>query len=637
MSVGAETPGVRLRELRTGDVVGRPRTLEDVIERGTDRLLELQQPGGWWAGELESNVTITAEHLFFLEFLRLRDEETTAGVRAELIARQSDAGLWSLYEGGESDLNATVEAYTALRLAGLDADAPELAAAREFCLERGGIGATRAFTRIWLSLLGLWSWDEVPQLPVELALLPPHAPVSVYSFACWARQTIVPLAIVMHYRPVRSLPPERAARELDLGPAERPGRSVWDGLDGLLRRYAHARVKPGRERALGVAERWVIDRQELDGSWGGIQPPWVWSVIALVCRGHGPESPYVAKGIRGWERFLLDEGDRRRPEACQSPIWDTGLAVLGLRASGLAPEHPALEKAGAWLEGEEVLARGDWAIRLPGAPAGGWAFEYDNDLYPDVDDAAVVALALEELGRGEAAVARACDWIVAMQSANGGWGAFDVDNDAEWLYDIPFCDFGAVIDPPSVDVSAHAIELLAGKPGYEQALERGLAYMLAEQEADGSWFGRWGVNYLYGAAAALPALGAAGYGDDDAAVQRTLDWLATRQNPDGGFGEDCRSYDPGEHGRDWRGRGRSTPSQTAWALMTLVSAGATRTAIARRAADWLIMAQREDGDWDEDLFTGTGFPCDFLIRYHLYRIVWPMIALGRYQSALARE
>ncbi len=632
MSIGATTTDVRVRP---SIEVGRPRTLDDVIEGGTQRLLELQRPGGWWAGELEANVTITAEHLFFLEFLRLRDAETTAGVRAELLARQGPDGLWSIYEGGEPDINATTEAYAALRLAGVPSDASELARAREFCLERGGIGATRALTRIWLSLIGLWSWDEVPQLPAELALLPPSAPISVYSFACWARQTIVALAVVMHYRPVRALPDELAARELDLGPRDASTRTVWDGIDGFLKRYAHVPVKPGRERALEVAEQWIIDRQELDGSWGGIQPPWVWSVVALVCRGHGPESPYVEKAVRGWDRFLVDEGERRRPEACQSPVWDTALAVLALRAAGVPASDPGLERAGAWLLDEEVLARGDWGVRLPAAAPGGWSFEYDNDIYPDVDDAAVVGLALEELGVGDAAVTRACDWIVAMQSANGGWGAFDVDNDSEWLYEIPFCDLGAVIDPPSVDVSAHAIELLARKPGYEPALERGLAYLLDEQERDGSWFGRWGVNYVYGTGAALPALESMGYRGSEPPVQRAIDWLATRQNPDGGFGEDCRSYDTGEAGVDWRGRGESTPSQTAWALMALVSAGAANTRMARRAADWLCLVQRDDGDWDETAFTGTGFPGDFLIRYHLYRIVWPMIALGRYRTALA--
>jgi squalene-hopene/tetraprenyl-beta-curcumene cyclase len=406
-------------------------------------------------------------------------------------------------------------------------------------------------------------------------------------------------------------------------------------VDGLLRLYARSPVKPMRERALALAEAWIVERQELDGSWGGIQPPWVWSIVALVCRGHGPESPYVRRGLAGWSRFLIDEGDRRRPEACQSPVWDCGLAVLGLRAAGVPADHPALVRAGRWLLGEEVSGRGDWAVRAPGVAPGGWSFEYDNDLYPDVDDAAVVGLALRELGVGAPAIERACSWVAGMQSRNGGWGAFDVDNDGDWLYDIPFCDFGAVIDPPSADVSAHAVELLAHAAGFEGVVARGVEYLLREQEDDGSWFGRWGVNHVYGTAAALPALEAVGLGPDHPALRRAVAWLEAHQNPDGGFGEDCRSYDRGEAGERWRGRGVSTPSQTAWALMGLVSAGAARSPAAARAAAWLCEAQRADGDWDEEAFTGTGFPRDFMIRYHLYRIVWPMIALGRYRSAVS--
>lgn len=607
--------------------------LDRTLDDGVQRLFALQKPGGWWVDELESNVTITAELLFFLEFMGIRDEATTFGVMTELLHRQRPDGLWSIYWGGEPDLNATLEAYAALRLAGLSADAPQLAQARRFCEERGGIGAARVFTRIWLSLLGIWDWNEVPQLPPELALLPPRAPVSLYTFACWARQTIMPLAVVMHYRPVRRLPPERACHELNLGVVTRPRRNVWDDVDRLLRWYAGVPFKPRRERALAVAERWIIDRQELDGSWGGIQPPWVWSIVALVCRGHGPESPYVKRGMDGWSRFLVQDGDRRRPEACQSPVWDTGLAVLGLRAAGVPASEPGLVRAGDWMVQEEVRARGDWAVRLPGVEPGGWAFEYDNDLYPDVDDAAVVGLALRELDAGRPAIDRACRWIAGMQSRNGGWGAFDVDNDDDWLYDIPFCDFGAVIDPPSVDVSAHAIELLAHEPGYEAVVRRGVEYLLAEQEDDGSWFGRWGVNHVYGVGAALPALEAVGLEPDHPAMRRAVAWLDRVQAPGGGFGEDCRSYDVGEAGRAWRGRGEPTPSQTAWALLGYVSAGAARSEAAARAAAWLCEAQRSDGDWDEEHFTGTGFPRDFLIRYRLYRITWPLLALGRYRQA----
>jgi len=604
------------------------------LDAGVERLLSLQKPGGWWVAELESNVTMTAQHIFWTTFLGLADEDTVRGCANELLARQNADGAWSIYWGGEPDLAATVEAYAALRITGLGADDPRLAGARRYIEEQGGIGATRVFTRIWLALFDLWPWEEVQAIPPEFVLLRPQLPFSVYDFGCWARQTVVALSIVMHYRPVKHLPEECLCRELDLGPVPRRP-SVWNLADSFLRWYNGQSVQPGRERALAYAERWLIDRQELDGSWGGIQPPWVWALIALACRGHGPDSPYLRRGIDGWKRFLVDEGDRLRPEACQSPVWDTCLAVVALRAAGVAADEPALVKAGGWMLQEEVRARGDWAVRLPGVEPGGWSFEYDNDLYPDIDDAAVVGIGLNELGVGRAAVDRACRWIQAMQCRNGGWGAFDKDNDAYWLYDIPFFDFGAVIDPPSVDVSAHAVELLTKEPGYEEAARRGVEYLLRKQEPDGSWFGRWGVNYLYGTGAALPALEAAGFEPAHPVMRRAAAWLQSVQNEDGGFGEDCRSYDEGEAGEARRGRGVSTPSQTAWALLGLVAAGEAGSEAAGRAAAFLAGAQRDDGDWDEPHFTGTGFPRDFLINYHLYRTYWPVMALGRLKAALA--
>jgi squalene-hopene/tetraprenyl-beta-curcumene cyclase len=607
--------------------------LDRTVDSAAEYLLSLQRPEGWWVGELESNVTMTAQWMLLLEFLGLRDEETTRRLSNELLARQRRDGLWSIYWEGEPDLPATLESYAALRLAGLSADDPRLGAARRFCEERGGIGAARVFTRMWLALLGLWDWDEIPEIPPELVLLPPWSPLSVYTFACWARQTMVALAVVRHYKPVHRIPTERACHELDLGPQPRP-RSLLQVGDRLLARYHAQPFRPGREKALAYAERWIIDRQELDGSWGGIQPPWVWSIVALVCRGHGLDSPYVDRALAGWKRFLVADGDRLRPEACQSPVWDTGLALLGLRAAGVSAEEPALRRAADWLVAEEIRARGDWAVRLPGVEPGGWAFEYDNDLYPDIDDAAIVALALNEMGAGRAAVQRAGRWMAAMQCSNGGWGAFDKDNEAHWLYKLPFCDFGAVIDPPSPDVTAHVLEFLAREPGFEEPVRRGVAYLLREQEPDGSWFGRWGVNYVYGVGAVLPALRNAGLAPEHSAMRRAVAWLERVQNEDGGFGEDCRSYDPEEGGRAWRGRGVSTPSQTAWALLGFEAAGAAGSAAAARAVAWLAANQRADGGWDEDYFTGTGFPRDFLINYHLYRVVWPVWALGRVRHAL---
>jgi squalene-hopene/tetraprenyl-beta-curcumene cyclase len=352
----------------------------------------------------------------------------------------------------------------------------------------------------------------------------------------------------------------------------------------------------------------------------------------LAALGHGFEDDTLRRAVEGWRGFTIDEGDRLRPEACQSPVWDTALAVLGLRAASVPADHPQLRRAGEWLLAEEVTVKGDWAIRRPKLAPGGWAFEFENDLYPDVDDAAVVALALRELGVGDDAVRRGLDWTAGMQSSSGGWGAFDVDNEAHWLYRVPFCDFGKVTDEPSADVTAHALEALAPEPGYERGVARGLEWLLAEQEGDGSWFGRWGVNHVYGTGAALPALEACGIPHSHPAFRRAVAWLDEVQNADGGFGEDILSYrDPA-----FRGRGTSTPSQTAWALLAYVAAGEEQAAAAARAAEFLCTAQQENGDWAEEEYTGTGFPLDFMIRYHLYRITFPILALGRLRERLTR-
>jgi squalene-hopene/tetraprenyl-beta-curcumene cyclase len=383
--------------------------------------------------------------------------------------------------------------------------------------------------------------------------------------------------------------------------------------------------------AFATAERWVRERQEADGSWGGIQPPWVWSIVMLAALGHGFEDATLRAAVEGWSGFTIDEGDRLRPEACQSPIWDTALAVIALLDAGLPASHPQLRRAGEWLVREEVTERGDWAVRRPDLAPGGWAFEFENDLYPDVDDTAVVALALRRLDLGADAVDRGLAWTAGMQSRSGGWGAFDVDNEALWLYKLPFCDFGKVTDEPSSDVTAHALEVLAPEPGYERVVERGLAWLLDEQEEDGSWFGRWGVNHIYGTAAALPALAACGVPADHSAVRSAVAWLDAVQGPGGGFGEDILSYaDP-----KLRGRGAATPSQTAWALLGYAAAGEAGSDPAKRAVDWLCFVQRSNGDWDEDHYTGTGFPLDFMIRYHLYRLHFPLMALGRLRERLA--
>jgi squalene-hopene/tetraprenyl-beta-curcumene cyclase len=606
---------------------------EPAMDRARNWLLARQHPGGWWQGELESNVTMDAEDLFLWEFLGLRTAAQTRESAAWIRSQQRDDGSWATYAGGPGDLSTSVEAYVALRLAGDPADSGHLRRAREFVLAAGGIEGSRVFTRFWLALFGQEPWSGLPVLPPELVLLPRWAPLSVSHFACWARQTIVPLAVVGALRPSRPLGFDLAELRGDPRPpvpaATRTGRA-FQRLDRLLHRYERRPLRPLRRLALTRAERWILERQEADGSWGGIQPPWVYSLIALHLLGHPLDSPPVRAGLAGLERFTVRKGGMRRVEACQSPVWDTALATIALTDAGLAPDAPALRRATDWLLGEEIRVRGDWAVRRPRLAPGGWAFEFDNDLYPDLDDTAEVVLALSRTAAGVPAARAAADrgtaWLVGMQSRDGGWGAFDADNTSRLCRHLPFLDFGEVTDPPSADVTAHVVEMLAVTGAADgTAARRGLAWLLDAQEPDGSWFGRWGVNHVYGTGAVVPALVAAGVDPGAAPVRRAVRWLESHQAPDGGWGEDPRSYlDPA-----WRGRGTPTASQTAWALLALLAAG-ERGQVVDRGVRWLARTQRPDGSWDEPQFTGTGFPGDFYLSYHLYRQVFPLMALGRY-------
>ena len=420
---------------------------------------------------------------------------------------------------------------------------------------------------------------------------------------------------------------------------------MFGGLDRVLHgyeRHAHraAPVRAVRRAAIRRCAEWIIARQEADGCWGGIQPPWVYSLIALRLLGYDLDHPVMRRGLAGLDRFTITEdtpeGPVRRMEACQSPVWDTVLAMIALADAGLPAGHPALARAADWLLDEEIAGPGDWQVRQALAP-GGWAFEFDNDNYADIDDTAEVVLALRRVrgsgpdARRKAAISRGLTWIAGMASADGGWAAFDADNTSRLVAKLPFCDFGAVTDPPSADVTAHVVEALAaaGQAG-SRAVRRGVVWLLRAQESDGSWFGRWGANYVYGTGAVVPALIAAGVQPGKPAIRRAVAWLEQHQNPDGGWGEDMRSYDD----PSLAGRGASTASQTAWALLALLAAGGAGPA-ADAGVRWLAGHQRSDGTWDEPQFTGTGFPRDFYLNYHLYRLVFPVSALGRYLSETA--
>ncbi|WP_314174186.1 squalene--hopene cyclase [Streptomyces winkii] len=647
-------------------------SLADRAERtaalAVENLLARQDEAGWWKGDLETNVTMDAEDLLLREFLGIRDETTTREAARFVRSQQRADGTWATFHGGPGDLSTTIEAYVALRLAGDAPHAPHMERASAWVREQGGVVSSRVFTRIWLALFGWWRWADLPEMPPEMIWFPKWFPLNIYDFGCWARQTIVPLTVVCAKRPVRAAP--FALDELHRDPAcPNPPRGMapaasWEGffqrLDRTLHAYRKVASRSLRAAALRSAARWIIERQENDGCWGGIQPPAVYSLIALRLLGYDLDHPVMRAGLASLDRYTVRyegghgeagngksedarseharDGAMRMVEACQSPVWDTCLATIALADAGVPPDHPALLKAADWMLGEQVLRPGDWSVRKPQLAPGGWAFEFENDNYPDADDTAEVVLALRRVRhrdqpRVDRAVRRAVRWSLGMQSRNGAWGAFDADNDSAFPNRLPFCDFGEVIDPPSADVTAHVVEMLSAEGRRDDPrVRKAVVWLLSEQEVSGAWFGRWGVNYIYGTGSVVPALIAAGLSASHPAVRRAVSWLESVQNGDGGWGEDLRSYRPG-HEREWAGRGTSTASQTGWALLALLAAGERESMAVEQGISWLARTQREDGSWDEPHFTGTGFPWDFSINYHLYRQVFPLTALGRYLHA----
>ncbi len=610
------------------------------LARARDHLLRLQDPRGWWIGELETNVTMDAEDVMLRHFLGILTETDAAQTAVWIRSQQREDGTWANFHGGPGDLSTTVEAYVALRLAGDPADAPHLRAAAGWITAGGGLTATRVFTRMWLALSGLWDWDALPVIPPEVIYLPSWFPLNIYDWGCWARQTIVALAVVASFKPavpvpftvdelyakVPGLPPKGGQRD--------PWSAGFAALDKVLHVAEPKMPSRARRAALRRCADWIIARQEADGCWGGIQPPWVYSVMALHLMGYSLDSPVLAQALAGLERYTIRENGMRRLEACQSPVWDTVLSMTALEDAGLRPDHPALVSAAEWILAEEIRQPGDWQVRRPHTAPAGWAFEFDNDNYADTDDTAEVVLALRRVdldkraGENRAAIRRGLRWLEGMQCKDGGWGAFDADNTRQLVTKLPFCDFGAVIDPPSADVTAHIVEALAAEGlAAETACRRGVIWLLKNQEPDGSWFGRWGANYLYGTGAVVPALIAAGVKPGKPQIRRAVAWLESVQNDDGGWGEDLRSYDDPAQ---WSGRGASTASQTAWALLALLAAGERDGKAAERGLRWLAGTQRPDGTWDEPYYTGTGFPGDFYLNYHLYRLAFPVSALGRF-------
>ncbi|MBN9598421.1 MAG: squalene--hopene cyclase [Afipia sp.] len=615
-------------------------------------MLGNRQEDGHWVFELEADVTIPAEYVLLRHYLAEPvDAQIEAKIGRYLRRMQNDNGGWSLFYGHEFDMSASVKAYFALKMIGDSPDAPHMKKARETMLARGGAARSNVFTRIMLALFGVLTWRAVPMMPVEIMLLPRWFPFHLSKISYWARTVIVPLLVLMTLRPRARNPLGIGVDELFLedpktiGPTPKaPHQSqLWftafDILDKMLRIADPFFPKKMRQRSIRKAEEFVTERLNGVDGLGAIFPAMANSVMMYDLLGYPKDDPRYVMARESVERLLVIHEDEAYCQPCVSPIWDTALAAHAMIESGEDDDISAAMKALDWLAPRQVLdVEGDWAVKRPGVRPGGWAFQYNNAHYPDLDDTAVVVMAMDRargLGAGtkyDEAIARGREWIIGLQSVDGGWAAFDADNLEYYLNNIPFADHGALLDPPTDDVTARCVSMLAqlGETVENSLpLKRGVDYLRGTQLADGSWFGRWGVNYIYGTWSTLCALNAAGVPHDDPAIKKAADWLVAIQNPDGGWGEDGNSYR-----LDYKGyeRSESTASQTAWATLALMAAGRVDDAAAERGIAYLTRTQNAEGLWNEPNYTGGGFPRVFYLRYHGYSKFFPLWALARYRN-----
>jgi squalene-hopene/tetraprenyl-beta-curcumene cyclase len=619
--------------------------IEQAIRRSVNWFLAAQNQDGYWWGELEADTTLESDYILYLHILGELHSGKTAKLAKYIRDRQLPDGGWNIFYGGPSELNATVKAWVALRLAGDSASSAHLERARAKIHELGGLEATNSYVRFYLAMVGAIDWSFVPAIPPELMLLPRWFPVNLYEMSSWTRGIVIPLSIVYAHKPEWRLPTGITVEPLFRNPGRKPPSLAWDkrvvswkniflALDRGVKWYDGARWKPFRKVSLALARKWMLERLERSEGLGTIYPAMMNSIFALLAEGGGTSDSLVAREIGFLARYEIEERDTLRVQPCISPLWDTAIVMVSLEEAGLDDSHPALLSAARWLVDNQILGPGDWQVKNPKAEPGGWAFEFRNDFYPDVDDTAFVLMALRGVeesnsDRLRAAIRRGLAWLASMQNADGGWGAFDHENNLQFLNNIPFADHNAMLDPSTADVTARAIECLGhmGWSASHPVIQRAVAFLKKDQDSGGSWFGRWGVNYVYGTSGVLRALESIGLASLPE-VDRAVDWLRSVQNPDGGFGESVLSYyDPG-----LKAKGRSTASQTAWGLIGLLAVAGPDDPAATRAAAWLISRQNENGTWDEDEFTGTGFPQVFYLKYHLYRNSFPLYALARYDN-----
>lgn len=619
----------------------------DTARRGARALIAKQHPDGYWNGNLTADSTLQSDYILLQMWLHPAGADGTwnpptlpkirKAARAILDAQMPDGG-WSIYEPGPAEINATVRAYTALKMAGMDMDHPRMRQALGMVHKLGGIQACNSYTKINFSLFDLFPRKFCPTIPPELMILPGNF---LYEMSSWTRSIIVPLSIVQAIGGVRPTPGLRRVDELThprrkfaLARRDRIA-NLFVAADKLFKRWERQNVRRIRQEAIREAEEWMLQHLEHSEGLGAIYPGMMYGIMALDALGYERDHPDLIREIRHFDNLMLEGPDSLIFQPAKSPVWDTAIAAYALGELGHL-DSPSLAAAADWLLLKEIRRKGDWARKRPDLRPSGWAFEFDNEFYPDIDDTAMVLLALlhaksnDQEGQARAE-ARAVNWLLGMQSSDGGWAAFDVDNNWEFLNKVPFADHNAMLDPTCPDITGRTLESLCrrGFDYRDEPIARGIDYLLNHQEADGSWYGRWGVNYVYGTFLAIRGLAATGSPDVAPAMDRGARWLKSVQNPDGGWGESCRGYDTGRFER-----AASTPSQTAWAVLGLIAAGKARSAETVRGVQWLKGNQRPDGAWEESITTGTGFPRVFYISYHLYRDYFPIYALAAYARAI---
>jgi squalene-hopene/tetraprenyl-beta-curcumene cyclase len=636
-------------EIRFGKIDGVRARIADAMDAAKRYLFSRQDPDeGFWCGELEADTTLESDYIVLHTLLGTGDLTRLEKAAREIVRHQNPDGGWSTYTDGPSNISASVKAYFSLKLMGHKAEEPLMTLAREWILAHGGATAINTFSKMYLCFFGQYDYDAVPAIPPEIVLFPNWFWFNLYEISSWSRAILVPLAICYAKKPFKKIPDEMNIDELFL-----EGRHVnlhlkWDKnliswrnfflvLNNVVHFFERVHVRPLRALALKRAEKWMLDRCEMSDGLGAIYPGILNTTIALRALGYSTDDPQVIRALDEFEALGIEEGDTFRMQPCKSPVWDTAYAIFALGEAGVPADDPRLVGPAEWMLKKQVMHKGDWSVKVPKVQPGGWYFEFNNEFYPDVDDSAQVMLALNHVRTSneryqDETVKRALDWVLAMQCKNGGWASFDKDNNKMVFQHIPFADHNAMLDPATVDITGRVLESLASH-GYsmkDKCVQRAVDFIHREQEQDGSWFGRWGVNYIYGTMLCLRGLAAVGVDHHEPMVQQAAEWLRMMQNADGGWGESCESYD----NSILRGQGPSTASQTAWAVMGLLAANDLRSDSVTRGIAYLLETQRADGSWKDGWYTGTGFPRVFYLKYHMYAEYFPLIALATYERRL---